>query len=67
MHINDALVQVEIITALNPLLKDKLNDKNEPLKIAVLTPYKAQKALVQKVVNEKKLNVEVSTINESQG
>lgn len=53
---------------LNLLIKDKVNHKNEPLKIAVLTPYKAQKVLVNKVVKEKlKIEVEVSTINESQG
>ena len=58
---------MEIITALNPLIRNKLNHKKEPLKIAVLTPYKAQKELVKKLVDAKKLKVEVNTINESQG
>ena len=57
-------LQVEIIT----VLKDKLKHKKEPPKIAVLTPYKGQKALVkQVVVDERKLNVDINTINESQG
>ena len=60
-------LQADIITALNSLIKNKLNHKKEPLKVAVLTPYKAQKELVKKVMNEKKLNVDISTINESQG
>ena len=63
----NAILQVEIITALNLLVKDKLNHKKEPMKIAVLTPYKAQKVLVKRVVDEKKMEVEVCTINESQG
>ena len=59
---------MKIITALNSLIKDRVNHKNEPLKIAVLTPYKAQKVLVNKVVKENlKVEVDVSTINESQG
>ena len=44
----------------------KRSNKEEP-KIAVLTPYKAQKRLVEEIVLEKKLAVAVSTINESQG
>ena len=35
--------------------------------IAVLTPYKAQKKLLEDLVTEKKLSVTVCTINESQG
>ncbi|XP_065917902.1 3'-5' exoribonuclease HELZ2-like isoform X2 [Dysidea avara] len=35
--------------------------------IAVLTPYKAQKKLLEDIVKERKLNVTVCTINESQG
>ena len=49
------------------MIKDKLDHKMKPLKIAVLTPYKAQKALVKQVVDERKLNVGINTINESQG
>ena len=37
-------LQVEIITVLNSLIKDKLKHKKEPSKIAVLTPCKGQKA-----------------------
>ena len=44
----------------------KRSNKKEP-KIAVLTPYKAQKELVEDLVSEKKLEVTVNTINESQG
>ena len=60
-------MQVEIVTTLKSLIKNKLNHKKEPLNIAVLTPYKAQKELIRKLMNEKKLEVEVNTINESQG
>ena len=56
-------LQVEIVIALR---KAKRNNRKEP-KIAVLTPYKAQKELVEDLVSEKKLEVIVSTINESQG
>ena len=59
---------MKIIKALNSLIKDRVNHKNEPLNIAVLTPYKAQKVLVKKMVKENlKVEVEISTINESQG
>ena len=42
------------------------SNKTEP-SIAVLTPYKAQKELVEKLASEKKLMVTVSTNNETQG
>ena len=63
MDTNSEWLQVEIIVALG---KAKRSNKKEP-KIAVLTPYKAQKELVKDLVSEKKLEVIVSTINESQG
>ena len=53
----------------------KCIEKKEP-KIAVLTPYRAQKRCVEELVEkkklevtveERKLEVTVSTINESQG
>ena len=56
-------MQVEIIVALRMA---KRSNRKEP-KIAVLTPYKAQKRLVEEIVSEKKLEVAVNTINESQG
>ena len=56
-------MQIEIIAALR---KAKPRTKKKP-KIAVLTPYKAQKRLVEEIVLEKELAVAVSTINESQG
>ena len=56
-------LQVDIIEALQSA---KRNKKEEP-KIAVLTPYKAQKELVKESVKKKKLKVTVGTINESQG
>jgi len=56
-------LQAEIIAALQ---KTKRNIEKEP-DIAVLTPYKAQKKLMENIVKEKKLNVTVCTINESQG
>ena len=44
------------------------NNINNPLRIAVLTPYKAQKKLMEEIVKEKNLNVDsVLTITESQG
>ena len=52
---------MDIIIAINKCIK-----KEEP-KIAVLTPYRAQKRLVEELVGENKLEVIVSTINESQG
>ena len=54
---------MNIIVALR---KAKRSNKKES-KIAVLTPYRAQKRLVEEIVLEKKLEVTVSTINESQG
>ena len=67
MHItkvtNPGWLQVDIIMALRMA---KSSSKEEP-KIAVLTPYKAQKRLIEEIVLEKKLAVAVSTINESQG
>ena len=54
---------MEIIVALRMA---KRSNRREP-KIAVLTPYKAQKRLVEEIVSGKKLEVAVSTINESQG
>ena len=54
---------MDIILALR---KAKRSSRKEP-KIAVLTPYKAQKELVEDLMSEKKLKVTVSTINESQG
>ena len=44
----------------------KHSKKKEP-RIAVLTPYIAQKGIVKDLVLEKKLKVTVVTINESQG
>jgi len=55
---------VEIIIALKAKAKQSI--KKDP-HIAVLTPYKAQKKLMEDIVKEKKLNVTVCTINESQG
>ena len=66
-HIYKYHLQADIITALNLLIKNKLNHKKEPFKVAVLTPYKAQKELVKKVMHKKNLKVDISTINESQG
>ena len=63
MVTNSICLQVDIIVALR---KAKRSKKNEP-KIAVLTPYKAQKRLIEELVEKKKLEVIVSTINESQG
>ena len=60
---NSGWLQVDIILALR---KAKRSNKKEP-KIAVLTPYKAQKEFVVDLMSEKKLKVTVSTINESQG
>ena len=54
---------MDIIGALR---KAKRSKKKEP-KIAVLSPYKAQKRHVEDLVKEKKLKVSVCTINESQG
>ena len=49
-------------------LKERANKTSilDP-EIAVLTPYKSQKKLLEGLVKEKKLKVTVSTINESQG
>ena len=63
MVTNSVWLQVDIIVALRMA---KRSNKKEP-KIAVLTPYKAQKELLEDLVSEKKLEVAVSTINESQG
>ena len=63
MVTNSGWLQVDIIIALSMAKK---SSKKEP-KIAVLTPYKAQKRLVEDLVSEKELEVTVSTINESQG
>ena len=60
MITNSICLQVEIIAALRTAKRSK---KKEP-KIAVLTPYRAQKRLVEELVKE---DVTVSTINESQG
>ncbi|XP_065917898.1 3'-5' exoribonuclease HELZ2-like isoform X3 [Dysidea avara] len=66
---------VEIIVALKQAILQSIKKKNKDLKIAVLTPYKAQKYLVQDLLKkernllkdlEKKM-VTVGTINESQG
>ena len=56
-------IQVEIVIA---MVKAKRNRKKYP-SIAILTPYKAQKKLMEDLVKEKKLDVTVCTINESQG
>ena len=56
-------LQVDIIKA----LRSAKRSKQEEPKIAVLTPYKAQKELVKQKVKENKLEVTVGTINESQG
>ena len=63
MVTNSLCLQVDVILALRMA---KRSNKKEP-KIAVLTPYRAQKELVEELVSEKKLKVTVSTINESQG
>ena len=55
--------QAEIVVALR---KAKRSIRKEP-DIAVLTPYKAQKKLMEDIVKEGRLNVKVCTINESQG
>jgi len=55
---------VEII---NALLKSAKRSKKKEPKIAILTPYKAQKRLVEELMEKIKLKVIVSTINESQG
>ena len=60
---NSDWLQVDIIIALRIA---KRSIKKEP-KIAVLTPYKAQKRLVEDLVLERGLKVTVNTINESQG
>ena len=61
--------------ALKQAILQSIKKKNKDLKIAVLTPYKAQKYLVQDLLKkernllkdlEKKM-VTVGTINESQG
>ena len=57
-------MQAEIIAELKQ--KAKQNTEKE-LDIAVLTPYKAQKKLMEDKVKERELNVAVYTINESQG
>jgi len=44
----------------------KRSKKQEP-DIAVLTPYKAQKKLMEDIIKEKKLKATIRTINESQG
>ena len=54
---------MDIIVALR---KAKRSNKKEP-KIAVLTPYNAQKEVVEDLMSENKLEVTVSTIDESQG
>ena len=54
---------MKVIVALR---KAKRSNRREP-KIAVLTPYKAQKELVEDLMSAKRLEVTVSTINESQG
>ena len=56
--------QAEIIVKLKQKAKQSI--KKDP-GIAVLTPYKAQKKLMEDIVKERKLNVTVCTINESQG
>ena len=48
------------------LKKAKRNVRKDP-GIAVLTPYKAQKKLVEGLVKKNRLDVNVCTINESQG
>ena len=63
MVTNLIYLQVDIIVALRMA---KRSNRKEP-KIAVLTPYKAQKRLVEDLVTDRKLKVTVSTINESQG
>ena len=55
---------MEIIIALKE--KAKKSIIKDP-GIAVLTPYKAQKKLLEDIKKEKNLNVTISTINESQG
>ena len=57
-------IQVEIIVALKEKAKKSIKEDPE---IAVLTPYKAQKKLLEDLVKETNLKVTVSTINESQG
>jgi len=47
-------------------LNKEWNKQQEP-DIAVLTPYKAQKKLMEDIVKEEKLKVTIRTINESQG
>ena len=63
MVTNMVWLQVEIIIALRMA---KRSNKKEP-KIAVLTPYKAQKRLMEDLALERGLKVTVNTINESQG
>ena len=63
MVTNSICLQVDIIVALRTAKRSK---KKEP-KIAVLTPYKGQKRLVEELVKEKKLKATICTINESQG
>ena len=63
MVTNMVWLQVEIIMSLRMA---KRSNKKEP-KIAVLTPYKAQKRLMEDLALERGLRVAVNTINESQG
>ena len=65
MVTNPICLQMDIIEALRTAKQSK--KKEFQPKIAVLTPYKAQKRLVEELVEKKKLEVIVSTINESQG
>ena len=70
-------IQVEIIPALKEAVSQsiKMKQKDKGLKIAVLTPYKAQKYLVQDLLKKKRdlerdldqKTLTVGTINESQG
>ena len=70
-------IQVEIIQALKKAVSQsiKMKQKNKSFKIAVLTPYKAQKYLVQDLLKKKRdlerdldqKTLTVGTINESQG
>ncbi|XP_065917904.1 3'-5' exoribonuclease HELZ2-like isoform X2 [Dysidea avara] len=61
-------MEAEKIVEIIAMLKQKAKQSmiKEP-GIAVLTPYKAQKKLIEDIVKEKKLGVRVCTINESQG
>lgn len=55
------VLQVEIATVLHKVHKVGMEQ------IAILTPYSAQKTLIDRRVKEAKLSIKVASITESQG